>query len=192
MFWPLLFGLMFQSVNLANETFVIPNGVVTPPAILSYSRPSYSEDAWKRGINGVVTFEVEFDRDGGFKILRIVNGLGFGLDESAVDAARTWRFTPALNNGSRVPVIARINVAFKTAFNYAAGSFRFENGTWQEYTGSRRTFSFVEVGRDQTWITMLDGGRNMYIRLPLMGGPSFWSTDSVHWTQLYEVAAEYP
>ena len=68
-----------------------------------------------------VTIEALFDIAGNFKVLRVVSGLGFGLDETALDAVQRWRFAPATLNGSRVPVLAHINVPFNMAFAYAGG-----------------------------------------------------------------------
>ena len=180
----------FQSVRIANDTAVVPNGGAAAPALLAYGRPHYSEQAWKRGITGSVTIEALFDIDGNFKVLRVVSGLGFGLDETALDAVQRWRFAPATLNGSRVPVLAHINVPFNIAFAYADGDFRLESGNWQEYSSARPAFSFVEIGRDESWITIFDRSRSLSIRLPLMGGHSFWSTDSVTWTQLYDITPE--
>jgi len=43
-----------------------------------------------------------------------VKGVGFGLDEKAVEAVRTWRFKPALGpNGTAVATITPITVMFR-------------------------------------------------------------------------------
>ena len=44
--------------------------------------------------------------------IRIVRGLGLGLDENAIKTARTWRFEPALKDGKPVAVYASLEVAF--------------------------------------------------------------------------------
>jgi TonB family protein len=72
---------------------------MTRPQLIQYGTPTYTAEARRQGIEGVVTFQVEFDIDGNFKVLRIVKGLGFGLDEQALEALKTYRFTPAYRSG---------------------------------------------------------------------------------------------
>jgi len=45
--------------------------------------------------------------------IRVVKGLGFGLDEQAIAAVRTWQFAPALKDGVPVEAITQIDVDFK-------------------------------------------------------------------------------
>jgi TonB family protein len=100
-----------QGVRLANEA-TLPNAGITLPTVVKFSRASYTDEARRREIEGVVTVQAEFDINGGFKILRVVKGLGYGLDESALAALKNWRFNPAYRNGARVSVIALIDVMF--------------------------------------------------------------------------------
>jgi len=100
-----------QSIRLANEA-AVPNVSITLPTLVRFTRASYTDEARRREIEGVVTVQAEFDINGGFKILRIVKGLGYGLDENALAALKYWRFTPAYRNGARVSVIAHIDVMF--------------------------------------------------------------------------------
>lgn len=170
----------------------IPNGIVSPPAILIYTRPPYTDEALRRGIEGNVSVDAQFEIDGSFRILRVVKGLGFGLDENALAALQSWSFTPAISNGARVAVISRIDIEFRlpTRFNYSDGSFRLEDGTWREYNGTQPRFSFVEVSRDGARFTIFDSSRSMYLRLPMTGGVCDWSTDRVTWRELYTVVPE--
>jgi protein TonB len=45
--------------------------------------------------------------------VRIVQGLGAGLDARAVEAVRQWRFTPARRLGAPVDVIVEVAMEFK-------------------------------------------------------------------------------
>jgi protein TonB len=45
--------------------------------------------------------------------VRVVRGIGSGLDEKAVDAVRTYRFKPAMDHGQPVPVEINIEVNFQ-------------------------------------------------------------------------------
>jgi TonB family protein len=57
--------------------------------------PEYSDAARKEKLQGSVTLEVLVRPDGRVGRLRIIKGLGLGLDERAMDAVRGWRFEPA-------------------------------------------------------------------------------------------------
>ena len=101
-----------QTVRIGDVP-ITPNGGMTPPRLVSYIAPAYSDAARTSGVEGTVTVQAEFDIDGNFRVLRVVKGLGFGLDENALVALEDWRFAPAYRSGRRVTVIANIDIAFK-------------------------------------------------------------------------------
>jgi outer membrane biosynthesis protein TonB len=45
--------------------------------------------------------------------LRVVKGIGLGLDEKAIEAVTKWRFKPGLKDGKPVVVAAHIEVNFR-------------------------------------------------------------------------------
>src|SRR5204863_6344940 len=46
------------------------------------------------------------------KDLKVVRGLGFGLDENALLAVRDWRFAPGKRKGVRTSTVTRVDVEF--------------------------------------------------------------------------------
>jgi TonB family protein len=44
--------------------------------------------------------------------MQVLKGLGYGLDEVAVESVREWTFSPATRDGVPVPVVAQIDVEF--------------------------------------------------------------------------------
>jgi len=56
---------------------------------------------------------VIFLASGQVKVIRVVSGLGFGMDEEAIHAAQRIRFTPALRDGKPVDFSARIRIEFR-------------------------------------------------------------------------------
>ena len=44
---------------------------------------------------------------------RVAKPLGLGLDEKAQETVRTWRFKPAMRNGTPVPVRVIVEVSFR-------------------------------------------------------------------------------
>jgi TonB family protein len=75
--------------------------------------PAYSEDARAAKIQGTVVLKIVVDVDGLAKDIQVVNSLGYGLDEKAVQAVAHWTFRPATRGGAPVPAQALIEVNFR-------------------------------------------------------------------------------
>lgn len=88
----------------------------TPLEILSKPKPEYTEEARRQRIEGAVTLEVMFAASSELRVLRVVRGLGYGLDENAVRAAQQVRFKPATRDGRPIDSTARIQVIFQLAY----------------------------------------------------------------------------
>jgi TonB family protein len=99
-----------QNVRFAQESS--PVNVVTPPKVINHPAAVYTDEARKLGIQGNVVVQAYFDADGNIAVLKVVKGLGYGLDETAVAALKDWRFAPALRDGLPVTAIAEIEVPF--------------------------------------------------------------------------------
>lgn len=87
----------------------------TPVAILYKPRPNYTEEGRKQGIDGEVRLEVLFSAGGQVHVVRVLQGLGYGLDEQAVKAAEQIRFKPALHAGQPVDSTAVVHIIFQLA-----------------------------------------------------------------------------
>ena len=90
-----------------------PGSGVQPPRLLSEVKPDYTEDARRRGIEGEVELEIVVRRDGRVGDVRVMRGLGAGLDQQAVQAVRRWQFAPATRKGQAVDVVVEVAVEFK-------------------------------------------------------------------------------
>ena len=53
------------------------------------------------------------DTTGHPRDIRVVRGLGFGLDTKAMEAVKQWRFDPALKEGKPVNVQISVEVDFR-------------------------------------------------------------------------------
>lgn len=71
--------------------------------------PLYSDEARKQKLQGTITMQVLVGPDGRAQEIKVTRGLGLGLDENAVNAVRTWQFTPA-KDGARRPVASWITI----------------------------------------------------------------------------------
>ena len=90
-----------------------PGSGITPPGLLREVKPQYTEEARRAGIEGDVLLEVVVRADGSVGQVTILQRLGAGLDQRAIDAVRQWRFSPARRYGTPVDVLVEIAVEFK-------------------------------------------------------------------------------
>jgi TonB family protein len=56
---------------------------------------------------------VEIGQDGIARNMKVVRGLGLGLDERALQAISQWHFKPGTKDGQPVTVMATIEVNFR-------------------------------------------------------------------------------
>jgi TonB family protein len=88
----------------------------TEPVTVTHSaRPVYTAEAHSAGVQGEVVLRVRFAADGRIEILSVVQPLGHGLDESAENAVRQYRFIPAKRNGQPVDQTTTVHVRFQLA-----------------------------------------------------------------------------
>ncbi|HTS09289.1 MAG TPA: energy transducer TonB [Candidatus Eisenbacteria bacterium] len=92
-----------------------PIAKTIPAEILSKPVPTYTDDARAKRIEGEVLLEVVFEASGRLHVLRVVHGLGHGLDESAVHAAEQIRFKPALRDGQPSDSTVVVHIIFQLA-----------------------------------------------------------------------------
>ena len=90
-----------------------PGSGIMAPTILHEVKPDYTDDARRRGLSGDVVLEIVVKSDGRVGAVRILQGLGAGLDQRAVDAVRQWRFSPARRLGTPVDVLVEVAVEFR-------------------------------------------------------------------------------
>lgn len=88
-------------------------GGVSAPVAIYKPEPEFSEEARKAKYTGVVTVDLVVDTKGNATRVRVIHGLGMGLDEKAVEAVKQYRFKPAMENGKPVPVEVYIEVNFQ-------------------------------------------------------------------------------
>src|SRR5882762_5928697 len=89
------------------------NGVGIPVCFYQ-PPPEYSDEARKVKYQGAVMVEGVIGLDGKISNIRVVKGVGMGLDENAVAAVKTWRCKPAAGpSGKPVATIVPIEVTFR-------------------------------------------------------------------------------
>jgi len=92
----------------------VPGAVASTPVEITYKpKPDYTDEGRKQKINGEVRLEVVFRSDGRVHVVRVLQGLGYGLDEQAVKAAEQIKFKPALHEGQPVDSMALVHIIFE-------------------------------------------------------------------------------
>jgi len=85
----------------------------TPVKVLSKPTPVYTAEARELRVEGEVTLRVTFVASGQIQVLEVLDRLGHGLDEAAIDAAKKIRFKPARRDGHPVDHTAVLRIVFQ-------------------------------------------------------------------------------
>jgi len=113
-----------QSAGFADQTVAAAGPKVKPAAVASNTtpvqilfkpKPVYTDAARAKKIEGEVLLRVVFTASGDVQVEHVVQGLGYGLDESAQAAAREIRFKPAQQGGQPVDQTAIVHIVFQLA-----------------------------------------------------------------------------
>jgi protein TonB len=75
-------------------------------------QPEYARQAREANIAGKVRVELRVDKSGAVVGARVLEGLGYGLDEAALEAARAARFEPATLCGQATETTFVIGMRF--------------------------------------------------------------------------------
>jgi protein TonB len=87
---------------------------IRPPTCNYCPDPLYTDEARKAKVQGGVTLEVLVGASGQASEIHIARGIGFGLEERALQTVQSWRFQPARDGAGRaVPVWVTVEVSFR-------------------------------------------------------------------------------
>jgi TonB family protein len=101
------------SAPAASSVAALTKPVDHPVEIVFKPTPEYTDAARSARIEGTVSLELEFTASGDVRVLRVVRGLGHGLDEAAQRSALRIRFKPAQSDGRPVDSRATIHITFR-------------------------------------------------------------------------------
>lgn len=85
----------------------------TRPRPTRTPQPVYPEEARAAGVEGRVRVRVQVNREGEPVDVEIIEGLGHGLDEAAIEAVRRWRFSPSTACGEPVDSTFTARLTFR-------------------------------------------------------------------------------
>lgn len=93
-----------------------------PPRFVQQPTPPYPEVARQQGWEGTVTLRLELLADGTVGEVQVARSSGHTvLDSAAQEAARTWKHTPPLQDGTPVTRWAEVHLTFKLDRRQDAG-----------------------------------------------------------------------
>jgi len=92
--------------------FHVGGGISAPQAI-STPDPDYTEEARRTKTQGTCILGLIVDAEGHPRDIRVVRGLGSGLDAKAIEAVERWGFDPAKKDGKPVNVQISGEVSFR-------------------------------------------------------------------------------
>ncbi len=96
------------------EGVYVPGGQVKAPVIIYQPMPSYTEAAREARAEGTVLLEAIVRKNGTIDSIKVLRGIGYGLDESAIHTiASEWKFKPGIRNGQWVDVRVVIETTFR-------------------------------------------------------------------------------
>jgi TonB family protein len=109
------FGSPIGGIASGSNAPKVQEPAATPLVVTVKPLPQYTPEAKQLHIEGDVTLEVRFTASGQVEVLRVMTGLGHGLDEQARRAAERIRFKPATKNGQPVDQVSVIRISFQLA-----------------------------------------------------------------------------
>jgi TonB family protein len=116
--------VQFRKITIfsTERPLAIPDGVMTEeqlkaaggqsPKLIREVRPTYTSEAMRSLVQGRVDLEVVVLPDGSTGAIRVKRSLDHDLDLSAIAAVRAWKFTPAVVNGTSVPLLVEVEITF--------------------------------------------------------------------------------
>jgi protein TonB len=87
-------------------------GEVSAPVPLNNVEAEFSDEARRAKYQGVCLISLIVDTQGNPQNPRVIQALGMGLDEKALEAVRKYKFKPAMKGKTPVPVMITVLVNF--------------------------------------------------------------------------------
>jgi protein TonB len=102
-----------QGGGFGGGTYKVGDIGVSAPVAKFTPEPDFTEEARKAKYQGTVVLAAVVGPDGRPRNIRVVRGLGMGLDEKAIERVKTWLFEPGKRNGTPVAVAMNFEVDFR-------------------------------------------------------------------------------
>ena len=100
--------------DIVEDAIMNENTVDVKPRIVSRPPLEYPASALKAGIKGYVIINLLIDKDGSVELAKVLEAdPGDTFDNAALNAVRSWRFSPAKYKGKPVKIWAKQKIRFQ-------------------------------------------------------------------------------
>jgi len=100
--------------DIVQDTIMNENTVDSKPKVISRSALEYPASALKDGIKGYVIINLLIDKDGSVELAKVLESQPSEVfDNAALNAVRSWRFSPAKYKGKPVKLWAKQKIRFQ-------------------------------------------------------------------------------
>lgn len=82
------------------------------PKVISAPDPEFSDEARRKHVDGIVLLRLTVSENGDVTDAVVTKGLGYGLDEKALEAVRRWKFQAPLKDGQPISTSVNVEVSF--------------------------------------------------------------------------------
>lgn len=96
----------------SQEPVYKPGNGVSAPVVVKETKPQYTPEARRSGIQGKVELECVVETNGTVGDVTVTRSLDEGLDQEAVKALKRWTFEPGKKDGKAVRVRVTIEMTF--------------------------------------------------------------------------------
>ncbi len=100
-----------SEIGVDGHTHIV--GTIKQPVLLVKVDPAYTDEARMAKVQGIVILNIDVDTHGRATNIRLVQGLGLGLDEEAKKAVSQWKFAPGAIDGKPAVTSAVVHVTFR-------------------------------------------------------------------------------
>ncbi|HTY62875.1 MAG TPA: TonB family protein [Acidobacteriota bacterium] len=103
-----------KAMQFEDGMYSVNDPSIKPPQVIQQPKPPYTQKARDARVQGIVLVNAVIQKDGRVGQIRVIKGLGYGLDENVVDTlSKQWKFMPGTLNNEPVNVSVVIEVSFR-------------------------------------------------------------------------------
>jgi TonB family protein len=85
----------------------------TRPKAMHSPQPEYTKEALGAKLQGVVALSFLVGIDGAVSDIKVIKGLGYGLNEKAIECLNRWQLSPGTKDGEPTPMYATAEINFR-------------------------------------------------------------------------------
>jgi TonB family protein len=89
------------------------NSQAGKPRIIHSDMPEYTKEALDAKIEGTVVLYFLVSMDGTVSDIKVLKGLGYGLDEKAIECLQHWQLSPGTSHGEPISTYATAEINFR-------------------------------------------------------------------------------